>query len=127
MGAKKKKKGKKKKEKKTGDDDDEEKQEENPLFTVKLPEYGWIRVNLRLCDPPTPMYNSFRVVMRADERILELKKRIIDYHGRVENIHIYNKDPYPARNPTTKIRTEPIPRTPPFRLLPELLDLTKEK
>ena len=101
MGAKKKKKGKKKKEKKTGDDDDDEKQEENPLFTVNLPEYGWIRVHLRLCDPPTKLRNSFRVVMRADERILELKKRIIDYHGRVEDIHIYNFDPYPLRDRET--------------------------
>ena len=44
--------------------------------------------------------------MRADERILELKKRIIDYHGRVEDIHIYNKDPYPARDPKTKMHTK---------------------
>ena len=72
MGGKKKKSKKKsKKEKKEGDDD--EPKEENPLFTVNLPEYGWIRVELRLCDPPTSKYNTFRVVMRSDERILELK------------------------------------------------------
>ena len=71
MGGKKKKKGKKKKEKK--DDDDDEPKEVNPLFTVNLPEYGWIRLELKLCDPPTARYNSFRVVMRSDERILEVK------------------------------------------------------
>jgi len=51
MGGKKKKKAKKKKEKAEGDE--EEKQEENPFLKVNLPEYGWIRVELRLCDPPT--------------------------------------------------------------------------
>ena len=52
MGPKKKKKStKKKKEKAEGDE--EEKMEENPLFKVQLPEYGWIRVKLCLCDPPT--------------------------------------------------------------------------
>ena len=71
MGGKKKKKTKKKKEK--GDGEEEEKVEENPFLKVSLPEYGWIRVELRLCDPPTTMYNTFRVVMRSDERILELK------------------------------------------------------
>jgi len=40
---------------------------------VNLPEYGWIRVELRLCDPPTSNYNKFKVVMRSDERIMELK------------------------------------------------------
>lgn len=71
MGGKKKKKSKKTKEK--NPDDEDEPKEVNPLFTVNLPEYGWIRLTLRLCDPPTPMYNSFRVVMRTDERILEVK------------------------------------------------------
>lgn len=51
MGPKKKKKGKKKKEKKEGDE--EEVKEELPAFNIQLPEYGWIRIELRLCDPPT--------------------------------------------------------------------------
>ena len=73
MGAKKKKGGKKKKKKEKNPDDEEEKKEENPLFTVNLPQYGWIRVELRLCDPPTAAYNKFKVVMRSDERIMDLK------------------------------------------------------
>lgn len=126
MGGKKKKKaGKKgKKEKKEGDEE-EEKQEENPLFTVNLAEYGWIRVELKLCDAPSPKYNSFKVVMRSDDRILELKKSIIDYHGRVENVHIYNKDPYPIRLKDKRITQKP--RVPPFRELPKLQMLMKEK
>ena len=66
MGGKKKKKSKKKKaEKKEGDDD---KDEVNPEFNVKdlIPSYGWIRVHLKLCDPPTPEYNQFRTVMRSN-------------------------------------------------------------
>jgi hypothetical protein len=72
MGGKKKKKGGGKKKKEKNDDDDEVK-EINPLFIVNLPEYGWIRIELKLCDPPTAMFNSFKVVMRTDERILEVK------------------------------------------------------
>ena len=125
MGAKKKKKSKKKKEKKEGDEE-EEKKEEDPAFTVNLPEYGWIRVELRLCDAPNPNFNKFRVIMRSDERVLELKKHIIDYHGRVENVHLYNKDPYPVRDPK-KIEQRHKKRVPPFRLLSKLKELTAEK
>ena len=125
MGGKKKKKGKKKKEKKEGDEE-EEKKEEDPAFTVNLPEYGWIRVELKLCDAPNPNFNKFRVIMRADERVLELKKHIIDFHGRVENVHLFNKDPYPPRDPE-KIEQRHKSRVPPFRLLSKLQELTREK
>ena len=117
MGVKKKKKSKKssvdKEEKKQGAK--MEKQESN------LPEYNWIRLELKLCDPPT-RHNIFRVVMRTDERIMEVKKRIIDYHGRVDNINVYNKDPYPPRE-MPDFRRQKKPRVPPDRILPELLDL----
>ena len=96
MGGKKKKKGKKKKEKKEGDDED--KNEVNPEFIVNLPSYGWIRVWLKLCDPPNPTYNHFRTIMRSNQSLTDVKKRIVDYHGRIENICLYNTDPYPARN-----------------------------
>ena len=71
----KKKKGGKKKAKEAKDGDDEETKEENPLFTVNLPQYGWIRVEFRLCDPPLPSskHNTFYRVMRTDERVLELE------------------------------------------------------
>ena len=51
MGAKKKKKSKLKEKKEESDDEDKEL--ENPLFIVNLPEYNWIRVELKLCDPPS--------------------------------------------------------------------------
>lgn len=71
MGAKKKKggkKGKKAKKEKT----DEEPKPENPLFKNTLPSYGWIRVELRLCDPPVAEYNFFTVLMRANQGVLEI-------------------------------------------------------
>jgi len=126
MAKKGKKKKKGKKEKKEGDEE-EEKQEENPYFKVELPEYGWIRLELKLCDAPSTKFNTFRVVMRSDDRMLELKKRIIDFHGRVENVHIYNKDPYPPRNKKDNFRMTTKPRVPPFRELPKLNALMKEK
>ena len=102
-GKKKKKKSKKaKKEKVEGEGDDEP----NPLFIVTLPVYGWIRLELRLCDPPTEKYNMFRVCMKTDDRILEVKDRVVNYHGRVENMNIYNKDPYPPRNKKNDFRME---------------------
>jgi hypothetical protein len=125
MPKKKKKGGKKKKEKKEGDDDEEEK--ENPFFKVVLPEYGWIRLELRLCDAPSNKFNTFRVIMRSSDRIMEVKKKIIDFHGRVENVHIYNKDPYPPRVKKDNFRMTQKPRVPPFRLLPKLNALKVEK
>ena len=99
MGAKKKKKAKKKKEKKEGDED-ENKEEENPAFKFDPPHFGWIRIELRLCDPPTQKHNKHLVIMRSSDRILELKKRIVEYHGRIDNISVYNKDPIPPRDKT---------------------------
>lgn len=113
MGAKKKKgKAKKKKEKKEKGSDDEE---EQGKIEINLPQYGWIRIELRLCDPPVAKYNSFKVVMRSHDRILELKKRIIDFHGCVDDIHIFNKDPYPPRDKKDDYRMTIKPRVPPFR------------
>jgi hypothetical protein len=83
----KKKKGKKKgkKEKKEGDDE-EEKHETPECFQVVLPEFGWIRVKFVLCDAPCEKFNFFYENMRSSDRVMEMKKRITDYHGRVENI-----------------------------------------
>ena len=124
MGPKKKKKGKKKKEKKEGDEEGE-KEELNPAFAITLPEYGWIRIQLRLCDPPTATHNNFYVVMRTSDRILELKKRIIEYHARIENISIYNRDPIPPRQ--KDLMRQNKPRVPPFAMNTRLRALYKEK
>ena len=123
MGAKKKKKSKKKKEKKEPGDE-EDKPEENPLFKVELPEYNWIRIELRLCDPPSN-FNHFYVVMRSNDRILEVKKRIVEYHGKISDIQIYNRDPIPARNPKNLMKQNK-PRVPPFRELETLKQLKVE-
>tara|TARA_B110000285_G_C14758941_1_gene438689 strand:+ start:81 stop:443 length:363 start_codon:yes stop_codon:yes gene_type:complete len=120
MGGKKKKKSKSKKAKKEKVDGEED-DKPDPLHTVILPEYNWIRLELRLCDPPTEKYNMFRVVMKTDDRIMEVKSKVVDYHGRVENMNIYNKDPYPPRNKKNDFRMEAKPRVPPFRELPMLL------
>lgn len=55
-------------------------------------------MQLRLCDPPSDTYNTFRTVMRSNQSMMDVKKRIIDFHGRIENLNLYNSDPYPARN-----------------------------
>ena len=123
-GKKKKKKSKKaKKEKAEGEEGDEP----DPLHIVTLPEYHWIRLELKLCDPPTEKYNMFRVVMKTNDRIMEVKQKVTDYHGRVENMCIYNKDPYPPRNKKNDYRMEKKQRCPPFHALDHLLELQKEK
>jgi hypothetical protein len=43
------------------------------------------------------MYNTFKVVMRTNQSVMDIKNRIIDYHGRVENISLYNYDPSTPR------------------------------
>lgn len=115
MGAKKKKKGKKKKKAKKENDDDEEKVE-NPIFTMEMQHYGWIRVKFQMCNPiPTKKdWNFFVEVMRSDERVLELKQRITDYHGRVEEIALFNEDPIPKRDSNTGIPKDVHPNIPPY-------------
>ena len=124
MGPKKKKKGKKKKEKKEGDED-EKKLNLPAAFDMVLPVFNWIRIEFRLCDAPTPEHNKFLVVMRSSDRILELKKRIVEYHGRVNDVKIYNYDPIPERG-EDKMRMDK-PRVPPFRDNARLRALYAEK
>ena len=99
MGGKKKKGGKKKGKasKAVKKVDDGEPKIRNPLFENHLPFFGWIRVTLRLCDPPVPEFNFFRVIMRANQGVNEIKKHIINHHGRVEQISLFSRDPYPPR------------------------------
>ena len=59
--------------------------------------------------------------------MMDVKKRIIDFHGRIENINLYNTDPYPARNKQNDFKKEFKPRVPPFSHLEKLLKLKKEK
>lgn len=59
--------------------------------------------------------------------MVDVKKRIIDFHGRIENISLYNTDPYPARNKQNDFKKELKPRVPPFSHLDQLLKLKKEK
>ena len=121
----KKKKGKKKKETNQRDDD-EDKKEVDPDFIVNLPQYGWIRLWLKLCDPPNATYNQFRTIMRSNQSLDDVKKRIVDYHGRIENINLYNTDPYPARNKQNDFKKEPKPRVPPYTQIDKLLKMKKE-
>jgi hypothetical protein len=56
---------------------------------------------MKLCDAPTE-FNCFEVKMKTNERILEIRNKIVDNHGRyslnsitfyrIENIKIFNKD-----------------------------------
>eukprot|EP00350_Pseudokeronopsis_sp_OXSARD2_P008297 CAMPEP_0170557048 /NCGR_PEP_ID=MMETSP0211-20121228/19160_1 /TAXON_ID=311385 /ORGANISM="Pseudokeronopsis sp., Strain OXSARD2" /LENGTH=50 /DNA_ID=CAMNT_0010867741 /DNA_START=142 /DNA_END=294 /DNA_ORIENTATION=+ len=46
---------------------------------------------MKLCDAPTE-YNFFETKMRTNQNIMELKQKIVEAHGRVDNIRIYDKD-----------------------------------
>ena len=111
----KKKKGKKgKKGKKKAAEGDEEQKNENEELKVSLPKYGWIKITvseictllpdfvfliyfckkqLRLCNAPTPQYNWFEVFMLTSQRVMQVHKQIIDHHGRIENVKLFNVDP----------------------------------
>lgn len=142
MGAKKKKKGGKKKKAKKERNDDEEEKDSDPILPIELQHYGWIRVEFQLCNPipckvpPSKTtnkttgkknWNTFIEVMRADERVLELKKRIVDYHGRVDEVALYNYDPIPPRNKDTGMPTAKNPNIPPFRGIELLAELKEER
>ena len=53
--------------------------------------------------------------MRSDERVLEMKKRIIDFHGRVDEIAIYDADPIEKDKKTGFPKDTNKPKIPPFR------------
>jgi hypothetical protein len=127
MGAKKKGKGKKKKSKDKKEGEEDEPKEENPDLIVNLVHYGWIRVEFRLCNAILPDYNKFIAVMRSDERVLELKKRIIDFHGRVEDIALYDLDPVEIDKKTGFPKDTKKPRIPPFRRITQLEELLDER
>lgn len=58
---------------------------------------------------------------------MEIYKHIINAHGRVDNISLYNRDPYPPRKAPPNDKKELKPRVPPFRHLERLLKLVEEK
>jgi len=73
MGGKKKKKASKGKAKKVKAEGDDEPKEINPNFLVKPEATGWIKIELRLSDPPFSKLNTFKHVCRSDDRILDIK------------------------------------------------------
>ena len=72
MGGKKKSKKGKKGSKKAKASTEEGEKPMNPIFKNSLPSHGWIRVELRLCDPPVPEYNFFIGLMRSNQGVREI-------------------------------------------------------
>lgn len=85
-----------------GDEDEEEKKEDESK-KIKLPEYGYIKIRvsanvntiiqLKLVDAPTPMYNWFDVYLLGNQRVFMLKEKIIEHHGRVQDIQLFDNQP----------------------------------
>ena len=46
-----------------------------------------------MCNAPTPEYNWFDVFMLTSQRVMMIQKKIVDHHGRVENVKLFDKDP----------------------------------
>ena len=38
-------------------------------------------------------YNWYDVYMLTSQRVMMLHKKIVEYHGRIENVKVFNKDP----------------------------------
>ena len=38
-------------------------------------------------------YNWYDVYMLTSQRVMMLHKKIIEYHGRIENVKVFDKDP----------------------------------
>ena len=39
------------------------------------------------------MYNLFDVHMLTSQRVMMIQKKIVEHHGRIENVRLYDKDP----------------------------------
>jgi len=92
MAPKKKKGGKKKKDKgvdKVPKNAEEEKKEEIPKENT----HGYVNLWLRLANAPMPEHCHFTVPMLTTSRIMMVKDQIIEYHGRIENIKLFDKCP----------------------------------
>jgi len=50
-------------------------------------------LQLRLCGSLTPQYNWFDVFMLTNQRVMMIHKKIIEHHGRVESVKLFNRDP----------------------------------
>ena len=50
-------------------------------------------MQLRLCNAPVPAYNFFEVYMLTSQRVMMIHKKIVEYHGRIEQVKVFNKDP----------------------------------
>ena len=48
-----------------------------------------------MCNAPTPEFNWFEVYMLTSQRVMMIQKKIVDHHGRVENVKLFNNDPTP--------------------------------
>ena len=42
---------------------------------------------------PTPQYNFFDLYMLTSSRVMMIKRKISDHHGRIENIKLFDIDP----------------------------------
>ena len=58
---------------------------------------GFIFWQLKLVNSPTPEINTFDVFMLTSQKVFMVKKKIVDHHGRVENVKLFNCDPTPFR------------------------------
>ena len=92
---------KKGKKKKTGKDavkeakNEEKKEEEAPneyAYVEQKP--GWIYLQLNLCHVPfSDNARNFNVFMLSSQRIAMVRNKIIEHHGRIEDIEIYDSEP----------------------------------
>ena len=64
------------------------------LFLTLLVSFFW---QLKLVNSPTPEINTFDVFMLTSQKVFMVKKKIVDHHGRVENVKLFNCDPTPFR------------------------------
>ena len=48
---------------------------------------------MKLCNAPTPEYNWFDIYMLTSQRVMMIQKKIVDHHGRIENVKLFNCDP----------------------------------
>ncbi len=96
------KKGKKKSKKSEGGPKPEGEEEEKEEVVKIVPSFGWVEIKMVLCDPPVPdmEFSYINEKMRTNQRIRDVVAKIAGFHGRVDQIQLFDRKPVKNEDPT---------------------------
>ena len=70
--------------------EEEAKKEEEYNNMVNIPEHGWVKIDMRIVNWK---FNFFQFYVKSNDCLSKIHAKIIERHGRVDNIRIYQNEP----------------------------------